>query len=141
LFDVARSWLINLLKGSIYTWDWLCDMFIGNFYDTYECPSLIEVLKTIMQKHAESLRDYEKHFCNTRNAIPYIQYIEIINTFCDLVSNIKTMKEIAMKKPTRWPICSQLWTHQSRLLKPGLDFLNLIARLHQKRSRTTGRST
>jgi hypothetical protein len=72
LFDVARSWLINLLEGSIYTWDWLCAMFIGNFYDTYECPSLTEVLKTIMQKHVESLRDYEKHFCNTRNAIPYI---------------------------------------------------------------------
>jgi hypothetical protein len=40
-----------------------------------------------------------KHFCNVRNAIPYIQDIEIINTFRDVVSDIKTMEEIAMKKP------------------------------------------
>jgi hypothetical protein len=40
-----------------------------------------------------------KHFCNARNAIPYIQNIEIINTFCNGVSDIKTIEEIAMKKP------------------------------------------
>jgi hypothetical protein len=40
-----------------------------------------------------------KHFCNARNAIPYIQDIEIINTFHDGVSDIKTVEEIAMKKP------------------------------------------
>jgi hypothetical protein len=39
-----------------------------------------------------------KHFCNGRNAIPYIQDIEIINSFRDRVSDIKTIKEIAMKK-------------------------------------------
>jgi hypothetical protein len=31
LFGAARSWLINLPKESIYTWDQLCAMFIGNF--------------------------------------------------------------------------------------------------------------
>jgi hypothetical protein len=40
-----------------------------------------------------------KCFCNARNAIPYIQDIEIINTFCDGVSDVKTVEEIAMKKP------------------------------------------
>jgi hypothetical protein len=40
-----------------------------------------------------------KHFYNARNAIPYIQDIEIINTFHDGVSDIKTVEEIAMKKP------------------------------------------
>jgi TnpA family transposase len=40
-----------------------------------------------------------KCFCNARNAIPYIQDIEIINAFCDGVSDIKTVEEIAMKKP------------------------------------------
>jgi hypothetical protein len=38
-----------------------------------------------------------KHFYNTRNAILYIQDIEIINTFRDGVSDIKTVEEIAMK--------------------------------------------
>jgi predicted nicotinamide N-methyase len=39
-----------------------------------------------------------KHFCNVRNAIPYIQDIEINNAFHDGVSDIKTIEEIAMKK-------------------------------------------
>jgi hypothetical protein len=40
-----------------------------------------------------------KTFCNARNTIPYIQDIEIINAFRDGVSDLKTVEEIAMKKP------------------------------------------
>jgi fructose 1,6-bisphosphatase len=39
------------------------------------------------------------HFCNARNTISYIQDIEIINAFRDGVNDIKTVEEIAMKKP------------------------------------------
>jgi hypothetical protein len=73
-------------------------MFIGNFQGTYERPSTAETLKTIKQRHDESLRDYVKRFCNVRNAIPHIQDIEIINAFRDGISDIKTVEEIAMKK-------------------------------------------
>jgi hypothetical protein len=74
-------------------------MFIGNFQDTYECPSTTDTLKTIKQKHDESLHDYVKHFCNARNDISHIQDIEIINIFRDSISDVKTVEEIAMKKP------------------------------------------
>jgi hypothetical protein len=47
-------------------------MFIENFQGTYERPSTAETLKTIKQKHDESLRDYVKCFFNTRNDIPHI---------------------------------------------------------------------
>jgi hypothetical protein len=77
----TRSWLVNLPEGTIYNWDQLCAIFIGNFQGTYERPSTTETLKTIKQKHDESIRDYVKHFCNTRNTIPSIQDIEIINAF------------------------------------------------------------
>jgi hypothetical protein len=99
LTGAARSWLINLSEASIQSWDQLYVMFIGNFQGTYEHPSTAETLKTIKQRHYESLRDYVKRFCNTRNAIPHIQDIEIINVFRDGVSDIKTVEEIAMKKP------------------------------------------
>jgi hypothetical protein len=82
-------------------------MFIGNFQGTYERPSTTGTLKTIRSKHDENLRDYVKYFCSARNGIPYIQDIEIINAFCDGVSNIKTVEEITMKKLKQWPICSQ----------------------------------
>jgi hypothetical protein len=74
-------------------------MFIRNLLDTYERPSTAETLKTIRQKHDESFYDYVKHFCNARNDIPHIQDIEIINVFRDGVSDLKTVEEIAMKKP------------------------------------------
>jgi hypothetical protein len=99
LTGTARSWLINLLEGSVTSWDQLCAIFIRNFQATYERPSTVETLKTIRQKYDESLRDYVKYLCNVRNAIPYIQDIEIINAFRDGVSDIKTVEEIIMKKP------------------------------------------
>jgi hypothetical protein len=98
LFDAAKSWLINLPEGSIYTWDQLYAIFVRNLQGTYEHPSTAETLKTIRQKHDESLRDYVKHFCNVRNSIPYVQDIEVINAFHDGVNDIKTVEEITMKK-------------------------------------------
>jgi hypothetical protein len=95
----ARSWLINLPEGPVTSWDRLCAMFIENFQGTYERSSTAETLKTNKQKHDESLWDYVNHFCHVRNAIPYMQDIEIIDTFRDRVSDIKTVEEIAMKKP------------------------------------------
>jgi hypothetical protein len=74
-------------------------MFTRNFQGTYERPSTVKTLNIIRQKHDESLWDYVKYFCNARNAILYIPDIEIINAFRDGVIDIKTMKEIAMKKP------------------------------------------
>jgi hypothetical protein len=55
LSDVARSWLTNLHEGTIHNWDQLCAIFIDSFQDTYEHPSTVETLKTIKQKHDESL--------------------------------------------------------------------------------------
>jgi hypothetical protein len=97
--DAARSWLINLPKGTIYNWDQLCAMFIGNFQGTYKQLSTTKTLKTIKQNHDESLWDYVKCFCNASNITPSIQDIEIINVYNDGVTTIKTIKEIAMKKP------------------------------------------
>jgi hypothetical protein len=65
-----------------------------------------------------------KCLCNARNAIPYIQDIEIINAFRDGVINIKTIEEIAMKKLKTIvdllavaDICIEAFEAQARLLK------------------------
>jgi hypothetical protein len=65
LTGTVRSWLINLPEGSINSWDQLCATFIGNIQGTYERPSTAETLRTIRQKHDESLRDYVKCFSMT----------------------------------------------------------------------------
>jgi fructose 1,6-bisphosphatase len=99
LSGVAGSWLMNFPEGSIYNSDQLCAMFIGNVQGMYERLSTAEILKSIKQKHDESLWDYMKCFYNSKNAIPYIQDIKIINAFRDRVSDVKTVEEIALKKP------------------------------------------
>jgi hypothetical protein len=65
-----------------------------------------------------------KHFCNARNAISYIQCIEIINAFRNGVSDIKTMEEITMKKTKMvanllavTDVCIEASEAQARLLK------------------------
>jgi hypothetical protein len=65
-----------------------------------------------------------KHVCNTRNAILYIQDIEIINAFRDGVNDIKTVEEITMKKPKIVAdllevadVCIEASEAQARLLK------------------------
>jgi hypothetical protein len=55
LSNVARSWLINFPECTVYNWDKLCAMFIGNFQGTYEHPSTAETMRTIKQKYHESL--------------------------------------------------------------------------------------
>jgi hypothetical protein len=117
----VRSWLISLLEGSITSWDQLCAMFIRNFQGIYERPYTAESLKTIRQKHDESLQDYVKHFCNARNVIPYI---EIINAFRDGVSDIRTVEEIAMRKPKMVAellavadVCIEAFEARARLLE------------------------
>jgi hypothetical protein len=96
-------------------------MFIRNFQGTYERLSTAE---TIKQKSDESLRNYVKHFCNARNGIPHIQDIKIINAFHDGVSDIKTVEEIAMKKPKTVTdllavvdVCIEASEAQTRLLE------------------------
>jgi hypothetical protein len=118
LTGAARSWLNNLPEGSIHSW------FIENFQGTYERPSFAETLKTIKQKHDESLHDYVKRFCNAKNVIPHIQDIEIINAFRDDVNDIKTMEEIVMKKPktvadllTVADVCIEAFKARARLLE------------------------
>jgi hypothetical protein len=124
LSRAAGSWLINLPEGSIHSWDQLCAIFIENFQGTYERPSTAETLKTIKQKHDESLRDYVKYFCNVINGIPHIQNIEIINVFRDGIIDIKTVEEIATNKPKTVvhplavaDICKEASEARARLLK------------------------
>jgi hypothetical protein len=82
-----------------------------------------------------------KNFCNAKNDILYIQDIEIIIAFCDGVSDIKTMEEIAMKKPRMVADLLKSLTCALRLPKLGLDFLSPAARGPRRRNMMIGRST
>jgi hypothetical protein len=115
-------------------------MFIENFQGTYERLSAAETLKTIKQKHDESLHNYVKHFYNAINGIPHIQDIEIINAFHDGVSDVKIVEEIAMKKLKT--VADLLAVADICIVasETRLDFWSLMAMGHQEKG-MTGRST
>ena len=46
----ARSWLLKLPVGSVYTWEQLCDLLIANFQGTYDRPGKEDDLHRIRQK-------------------------------------------------------------------------------------------
>ena len=58
----ARTWLVNLRKGSIYSWEELCDVFQGNFQGTYKRPQKKQDLYHIAQLEKETLREYIERF-------------------------------------------------------------------------------
>jgi hypothetical protein len=65
-----------------------------------------------------------KYFCNVRKAISYIQDIKIINASRDGVNDIKTVEEIAMKKPKTVvdllifaDVCVEAYEARARLLE------------------------
>jgi hypothetical protein len=82
-----------------------------------------------------------KHFCSARNTTPYIKDIDIINAFRNRVSDIKTVEEIAMKKPKT---VVDLLTVANTCIEASEAWPRLLeshSKAPQRRSRTTGKST
>jgi hypothetical protein len=58
----ARTWLMNLAPGSIYTWEELCARFIANFTSAYQQHSVEAHLHAVRQEPGETLRKFISRF-------------------------------------------------------------------------------
>jgi hypothetical protein len=56
LTGTARSWLMNLLEGTLHSWSELCRQFTVNFERAYARPGNETDLHAIQQRPGESLR-------------------------------------------------------------------------------------
>ena len=70
LKDGARSWLRNLLPGSISSWGEMPECFVANFQGTRDRPPAAGDLRCIKQQPGETLQKYIQHFNNVRLKIP-----------------------------------------------------------------------
>ena len=95
----ARSWLLNLPVGSIYTWEQLCDLLIANFQGTYDRPGKEDDLHRIRQNSNETLRQYIKRFSQVRNSIPEVAESSVIQAFKAGLRNRRFTEDIAMNPP------------------------------------------
>jgi hypothetical protein len=62
LSGLARTWLMNLTPGSIYSWEELCARFTANFASAYQRHGVEAHLHTVRQEPGETLRAFISRF-------------------------------------------------------------------------------
>jgi hypothetical protein len=91
----ARTWLMNLAPGSIYSWEELCARFIANFASAYQQHGVEAHLHAVRQEPGETLRMFISRFTKVRGTIPRISDASIITTFHQGVRDEKMLEKLA----------------------------------------------
>jgi hypothetical protein len=92
----ARTWLMNLTPGSIYSWEELCVRFTANFASAYQQHGVEAHLHAVRQEPGETLRAFISRFTKVRGTIPHISDASIITTFRQGVRDEKMLEKLAM---------------------------------------------
>jgi hypothetical protein len=77
----ARTWLMNLTSGSVYSWEELCARFVANFASAYQQHGVEAHLHAVRQEPGETLRKFISRFTKVRGTIPRISDASIITAF------------------------------------------------------------
>jgi hypothetical protein len=91
----ARTWLMNLAPGSIYSWEELCARFVANFASTYQQHGVEAHLHAVRQEPGETLRTFISRFTKVRGTIPHISDASIITAFRQGVRDEKMLEKLA----------------------------------------------
>jgi hypothetical protein len=81
LTGLARTWLMNLSPGSVYSWEELCARFTPNFASAYQQHSVEAHLHVVRQEPGETLWAFIARFTKVRGTIPRVSDASIITTF------------------------------------------------------------
>jgi hypothetical protein len=99
----ARTWLMNLAPGSIYSWEELCARFVANFASAYQQHGVEAHLHAVRQEPGETLQTFISRFTKVRCIIPRISDASIIRP---------SAREYVMRK------CWRSWPHMTWRLSP-----------------------
>jgi hypothetical protein len=91
----ARTWLMNLTPGSIYSWEELCVRFTANFDSAYQQHGVEAHLHAVRQESGETLRAFISRFTKVRGTIPRISDASIITAFRQGVRDEKMLEKLA----------------------------------------------
>jgi hypothetical protein len=91
----ARTWLMNLAPGLIYSWEELCARFVVNVASAYQQHGVEAHLHAVRQEPRETLRAFISRFTKVRGTIPYISDASIITAFCQGVRDEKMLEKLA----------------------------------------------
>jgi hypothetical protein len=91
----ARTWLMNLTSGSVYSWEELCARFVANFANAYQQHGVEAHLHVVRQEPGETLRKFISRFTKVRGTIPRISDASIITAFRQGVRDEKMLEKLA----------------------------------------------
>jgi hypothetical protein len=91
----ARTWLMNLIPGSVYSWEELCARFVANFASAYQQHGVEAHLHAVRQEPGETLRKFISRFTKVRGTIPRISNASIITAFRQGVRDEKMLEKLA----------------------------------------------
>jgi hypothetical protein len=91
----ARTWLMNLAPGSIYSWEELYTRFVANFASAYQQHGVEAHLHAVRQEPGETLRAFISRFTKVRGTIPRISDASIITAFRQGVRDEKMLEKLA----------------------------------------------
>jgi hypothetical protein len=90
----ARTWLMNLAPGSIYSWEELCTRFVANFVSGYQQHGVEAHLHAVRQEPGETLQAFISCFTKVHGTIPRISDASIITAFCQGVRDEKMLEKL-----------------------------------------------
>jgi hypothetical protein len=91
----ARTWLMNLTPGSVYSWEELCARFVANFASAYQQHGVEAHLHAVRQEPGETLQKFISRFTKVRGTIPRIFDASIITAFRQGVRDEKMLEKLA----------------------------------------------
>jgi hypothetical protein len=91
----ARTWLMNLTPGSVYSWEELCARFTANFASAYQQHGVEARLHAVRQEPGETLRAFIARFTKVRGTIPRVSDASIITAFRQGVSDENMLEKLA----------------------------------------------
>jgi hypothetical protein len=91
----ARTWLMNLTPGSIYSWEELYARFIANFVSAYQQHGVEAHLHAVRQDPGETLWAFISRFTKVRGTIPRVSDASIITAFQQGVRDEKMLEKLA----------------------------------------------
>jgi hypothetical protein len=91
----ARTWLMNLTPGSIYSWEQLCARFTANFTSAYQQHGVEAHLHAVRQESGETHRAFISRFTKVRGTIPRISDASIVTAFRQGVRDEKMLEKLA----------------------------------------------
>jgi hypothetical protein len=107
----ARTWLMNLTPGSVYSWEELCAWFVANFASAYQQHGVEAHLHVMRQEPGETLRKFISRFTKVRGTIPRISDASIIMAFRHGVRDEKMLEKLATHDmetvPTLFPLADK----------------------------------